>query len=74
MMDEWHSSAKNLLYHFRVIVRGMVPFRCVWSPEMQEKAGLDDESVAYIQNVASMVAERSTSHYCSFYSSLTGCG
>lgn len=62
MIEEWQCSAKNLMYHFRVVIRGMIPFSNDWTPEMQEKSGLDDVSVVYIRKVSALVAERSMSH------------
>lgn len=61
MIEEWRHSAKNLLYHFKVVVRGMIPFEHDWTPEMQEKTGLDDESVDYIRKVSGLITERSMS-------------
>ncbi|KAL6399310.1 hypothetical protein AUP68_17856 [Ilyonectria robusta] len=58
MIEEWQCSAKNLMYHFRVVIRGMIPFSNDWTPEMQEKSGLDHVSIAYIRKVSALVAER----------------
>ncbi|KAI0385426.1 hypothetical protein F5Y04DRAFT_185324 [Hypomontagnella monticulosa] len=58
MIEEWQASAKNLIYHFRVVIRGTVPFSQEWTPEMQEKAGIDDESVRFIRRIGALVAAR----------------
>ncbi|KAK4223412.1 hypothetical protein QBC38DRAFT_459354 [Podospora fimiseda] len=58
MLEEWQRSAKNLIYHFRVVSKGMVPFSQTWTQDLQETAGIDDESLAYIRKISTLVASR----------------
>ncbi|KAL2834220.1 hypothetical protein BDW59DRAFT_156162 [Aspergillus cavernicola] len=58
MIDEWRSSAKNLIWHFRCVVRGMVPFETKWTPEAQQEAKLDDESLAFVKEICQIVSKR----------------
>ncbi|KAL4955934.1 hypothetical protein BDW69DRAFT_159704 [Aspergillus filifer] len=58
MIEEWQQSAKNLIYVFRCLVRGMVPFGLQWSQEIQKQANLDDESLAFVTNVSQIVDRR----------------
>ncbi|KAK0660880.1 hypothetical protein QBC41DRAFT_341010 [Cercophora samala] len=58
MIEDWQRSAKNLIYHFRVVSRGNVPFSKTWTPDLQETAGIDDESLTYIRKVSTLVMNR----------------
>jgi hypothetical protein len=58
MIEEWQQSAKNLIYHFRVVIKGTLPFAQTWTEDMQEKAGIDNKSMDYIKRISSMVANR----------------
>lgn len=59
MISEWRDSAKNLLYHFRCVVKGMIPFSPSWDPNKQNQVELDQESLAYIQTMSKILDERS---------------
>ncbi|KAL4971064.1 uncharacterized protein BDV14DRAFT_194844 [Aspergillus stella-maris] len=58
MIEEWQQSAKNLIYVFRCLARGMVPFGLQWSEEMQKRAKLDDEGLAFVRQVSRIVDQR----------------
>ncbi|KAF3020918.1 hypothetical protein E8E14_002226 [Neopestalotiopsis sp. 37M] len=58
MIEEWQQSAKNLIYHFRVVIKGTLPFAQTWTEDMQEKAGIDNKSMDYIKRISSMAANR----------------
>jgi hypothetical protein len=58
MIGEWRSSAKILIYHYRSIIRGMLPFYQDWTPKMQEDANLDDESLEFVKKICEIVAHR----------------
>ncbi|KAL4795137.1 hypothetical protein BDV19DRAFT_177499 [Aspergillus venezuelensis] len=58
MIEEWQQSAKNLIYVFRCLARGMVPFGLQWSQEMQKQANLDDEGLAFVRQVSQIVDQR----------------
>ncbi|KAL4928971.1 uncharacterized protein BDV17DRAFT_290979 [Aspergillus undulatus] len=58
MIEEWRASAKNLIYHYRCVVRGMDPFGQEWTREMQKEAKLDDESLAIVQKLSQIIAMR----------------
>jgi hypothetical protein len=59
MISEWRASAKNLLYHFRRVLKGMVPFSPSWDPTKQENVELDKESLTYIQTMSEILGKRS---------------
>jgi hypothetical protein len=62
MMEEWAFSAKVLIYHYRVILKGMVPFASPLDEkrlqEIEQCAGLDKEAVDYIRHLALMLQKR----------------
>ena len=60
MIKEWEYSVKTLIYHFRCILRGMIPFALSWKPESGNKAraDLDDDAVAFIEGIASIAEAR----------------
>jgi hypothetical protein len=73
MVREWEHSARNLIYHFRCLVRGHLPFdknSDVWGSN--RKAGsellsqLDDQSREFVEKMADLVTERSKSMLFSF--------
>lgn len=33
VFEEWRHSAKNLIYHFCCVLKGMVPFSISWTPQ-----------------------------------------
>lgn len=61
MIDEWEHSAQILIYHFRCVLKGMVPFSLSWDPPSgnRERAGLDDDSYSYVRRIASLLRDRS---------------
>ena len=63
MISKWRASAKNLLYHYRVVVRGMVPFSPSWDPEKQKQLELDAQSLEYIQTMSKIIVQRSKSFF-----------
>ena len=60
MIEEWKYSAENLIYHFRAILRGMIPFAQTWELENGNKAraDLDEHAFAFIQSIAQMAHTR----------------
>lgn len=68
MISKWRASAKNLLYHYRVVVRGMVPFSPSWDPEKQKQLELDAQSLEYIQTMSKIIVQRSKSFFFTFTS------
>ncbi|KAL4936360.1 hypothetical protein BDV06DRAFT_227977 [Aspergillus oleicola] len=63
MIEEWQHSAKNLIAHFRCVVRGMVPFGQQWSREMQKEANLDDEALTFVRTVGQLIDQRHGPYY-----------
>ncbi|KAI9709337.1 MAG: hypothetical protein M1820_003457 [Bogoriella megaspora] len=63
MTEEWEFSMKNMLYHFRVILRGMDPFELARYEQrtLQNNLGLDEEAVRYMSRVARMVEDQGMS-------------
>jgi hypothetical protein len=59
MISKWRASAKNLLYHFRCVFRGMVPFSPSWDPKKQRQVELDAMSLEYIQTMSKIIVQRS---------------
>jgi hypothetical protein len=59
MIEEWKASAKNLIYHFRCVLKAMVPFALSWTPQKQKHANLDNESLSYIKTMAALIDARS---------------
>ena len=59
MISKWKASAKNLLYHFRCVLRGMVPFSPSWNPKKQKQVELDAMSLEYIQTMSRILGQRS---------------
>jgi ribosomal protein L13 len=57
MIEEWEYSARNIIYHFRAIVKGMVPFSQKWTEEMKQLADVDDEAMEYIKKTSEMIRE-----------------
>ena len=62
MIQEWGYSAKILIYHYRAILKGMIPFASVWDDshekKMREQCGLGDAAVKYIRQVAEIIKDR----------------
>ena len=59
MISKWRASAKNLLYHYRVVLRGMVPFSPSWDPKKQKQVELDAKSLEYIVTMSKIIEQRS---------------
>jgi hypothetical protein len=59
MISKWRASAKTLLYHFRCVIRGMVPFSPSWDPKKQKQVELDAMSLEYIQTMSKIIVQRS---------------
>ena len=59
MIEEWRASAKNLIYHFRCVLKAMVPFSLLWTAQKQKQANLDNESLSYIKRTAALIEARS---------------
>lgn len=59
MISEWRASAKNLIYHFRCVLKGMIPFSPSWNASKQELAELDHASLSYIRSMTKLLEERS---------------
>lgn len=64
MMHEWSYSAKVLIYHYRAILKGMVPFSLESGvrgrEELAKTANLDDEALAYVMELKKTLKARGT--------------
>ncbi|KAJ4307514.1 hypothetical protein N0V84_012679 [Fusarium piperis] len=58
MVSLWRASAKNLLYHYRCIMKATLPFSPSFKLEDEGYALLDTQAVQYIRTMASLVRER----------------
>lgn len=65
MLEEWETSAFNLIGHFRCIINGEVPFQQSWDDDAENprRTGLDHSAVAYIRNIKRVVEERKEELY-----------
>jgi hypothetical protein len=67
MIQEWEYSAKILIYHYRVVLKGMIPFAVPWDKKHQRhlrhEANLDDEAMAYIRTLKGKIQERGKSDF-----------
>ncbi len=61
MIGLWRASAKNLLYHFKCILTGMVPFSPSYELGKDEVSGLDDAALKYIERMKALTQARSDS-------------
>lgn len=63
-MHEWSYSAKVLIYHYRAILKGMVPFSLESGAKAREElaktANLDEEALAYIMELKRTLKARGT--------------
>ena len=59
MISKWKASAKNLLYPFRRVFKGMAPFSPSWDPKKQNQVELDPKSIEYIQTMSKILDQRS---------------
>lgn len=51
MIDQWRSSAKNLIYHFRCVKSGISPFLFATKLEAGTRSDLGPEALQYIDRV-----------------------
>ncbi|KAI0399864.1 hypothetical protein F4802DRAFT_533130 [Xylaria palmicola] len=60
MLDEWESSARNLINHFRCVMNGELPFGQSWEEgsENPRRTGLDADAVEYIRATQREIAAR----------------
>lgn len=58
MLGLWRASAKYLLYHYRCVMKGTVPFSSSFNLKDEGYALLDTEAMKYIRNTAVLVRER----------------
>ncbi|KAK3347095.1 hypothetical protein B0T25DRAFT_553622 [Lasiosphaeria hispida] len=62
MIKEWEYSAKILIYHYRAILKGMVPFASSWdeghAEEMRKQCGLDEEAIRYACRLSVVIKNR----------------
>lgn len=61
MLQEWTYSAKVLIYHYRAILKGMVPFAPdseVSDEQLKKGAGIDEQAMAYINEVKNLIGSR----------------
>ncbi|KAK5086716.1 hypothetical protein LTS08_007130 [Lithohypha guttulata] len=58
MMSQWRQSAKNLIYHFRVVIVGMLPFseRVAFSASAVSR--MDSSALAYVNKMRTMLQDR----------------
>ncbi|KAH6981745.1 hypothetical protein BKA56DRAFT_584418 [Ilyonectria sp. MPI-CAGE-AT-0026] len=61
MIKEWQHSAKVLIYHYRAVLKGMVPFSAPWDDEQTQKmreCSLDDKALDYIRELQLLIKDR----------------
>ncbi|KAL6409292.1 Sat20 [Ilyonectria robusta] len=61
MIKVWESSAKVLIYHYRVVLKGMVPFSAPWDDEQTQrmrKCSLDDKALDHIRELQLLIKDR----------------
>ncbi|KAI8649999.1 hypothetical protein NCS56_01451500 [Fusarium sp. Ph1] len=58
MLGLWRASAKYLLYHYRCVMKGTLPFSPSFELKDEEYALLDTEAMKYIRKTAALVRER----------------
>jgi hypothetical protein len=62
MIKEWEYSAKILIYHYRVILKGMTPFASTWNDkherELRKNCHLDDHAIKYVRSLAEIIKSR----------------
>lgn len=61
MIDEWEHSAKVLIYHYRAVLKGMVPFSASWGDEQTQKmreCNLDDKALDHIRELQLLIKDR----------------
>ncbi|KAI9150893.1 hypothetical protein HJFPF1_10670 [Paramyrothecium foliicola] len=64
MVKEWIGSAKNLIYHFRAIVRGVSPFKIyaeskIARQDIIDRARLDERAIGYMDRISVVLKEHS---------------
>lgn len=59
MVAKWNYSASNMLYHYRCVLNGDVPFRSAKKhPELlRNRDHLDDKAMAFIADLHRMASE-----------------
>ncbi|KAK6525863.1 hypothetical protein TWF281_010907 [Arthrobotrys megalospora] len=62
-VSEWEHSAQVMLAYFRIVLRGFIPFSIAKFDinEVKIRAGLDDHSVIYLQNVVRILKQKEAS-------------
>ncbi|GAB1317026.1 Zn(2)-C6 fungal-type domain-containing protein [Madurella fahalii] len=62
MIKEWEYSAKILIYHYRAILKGMIPFASTWNDEhardMRQNCRLDEDAISYVRSLAEVIKSR----------------
>ena len=62
MIHEWRHAAKVLLYHYRMILKAMIPFQTPWEQwridEMTGSADFDQDSANYVKSVIEIKLRR----------------
>lgn len=62
MKEEWQHSAKVLIYHYRAILKGMVPFGVAWNTkhakELRQACQLDDDALNYLNDLSVLITEK----------------
>lgn len=62
MIDEWKYSARILIYHYRAVLKGMVPFAATWNDkhvaELRHNCGLDEEALQYARQMSGFIRTR----------------
>ncbi|KAK4203007.1 hypothetical protein QBC40DRAFT_337852 [Triangularia verruculosa] len=62
MMQEWKHSAKTLIYHYRAVLKGMVPFAATWNDKhatvLRRDCGLDEKALQYVQQMSDIIGGR----------------
>ncbi|EKG18551.1 hypothetical protein MPH_04190 [Macrophomina phaseolina MS6] len=68
MAAEWHHSASNMLYHFRYVLRGFLPFQTARKDmeAVRTEVGLGHDAVPYMEKVVGFLNEKGMAHYFYF--------
>ncbi|KAH8670610.1 hypothetical protein BGZ61DRAFT_537260 [Ilyonectria robusta] len=64
MIQEWRHSVKVLIYYFRCILKGMIPFSAEWSEkhvaQLRRQCSLDEDAIAYLRRLSTIINGRET--------------
>lgn len=62
MIQEWRHPVKVLIYYFRCILKGMIPFSAEWSEkhvaQLRRQCSLDEDAIAYLRRLSTIINDR----------------